>query len=69
MAWDVKTWGSLPDAGGLNDQDYVLLRRMKVLLGYHDSLSSFRNLKGKSIHQMSDQQRRVVKHLRDEGMI
>lgn len=68
-AWDVRTWGALPEAGGLYDQDYVLLRRMTALLGYHQSLSAFRNMKGKDIHHLSDAQRRVIKYLRGEGMI
>ena len=69
LAWDTERWGVLPDGGGLYDQDYALLRRMKILANIHAALSGYRNMSGRQIHDMTDSQRRIIGALRKEGMI
>ena len=69
LAWDTERWGVLPDAGGLYDQDYALLRRMKVAANVYAALSGYRNMKGNQIHNMTDAQRRIVAGLRKDGLI
>ena len=68
-AWDVERWHALPESGGLYDQDYLLMHRMKVAVNIYNALSGYRNLKGNQIHNMTDSQRRMVGALRKEGLI
>lgn len=68
-AWEVQRWGTLPEAGGLYDQDYVLMRRMRVLSNIHDAMSAWRNLTGKQIHNLTDSQRKIIRALREDGLL
>jgi hypothetical protein len=69
MGWLAKTWGALPDAGGLYDQEASLLHRMTVLTNIHSALSSFRERKGAEIHRMPHSERVVIGALRKDGYI
>lgn len=66
LAWDCHRWETLPDAGGLLDQDYRLLMLMKVASNIHDTVTRLRSLVGDQIHSLSDNERRIIKWLRDE---
>ena len=37
MAWDSRTFGGLPEAGGLMDQPAGLLRRMRAALSVYEA--------------------------------
>jgi hypothetical protein len=64
MGWLAKTWGSLPDSGGLYDQEASLLHRMTVLTNIHTALSRFRERKGADIHNMPHSERVIIGALR-----
>lgn len=68
MAWDCEHWGSLPDSGGLYDQDYVLMDRMRSLGNVHKTITKLRGLQGAEIHRLSVGERRLLHWLMDEGV-
>ena len=69
LAWDCQRWGTLPEAGGLLDQDYVLLGRMTAALNVYNTVSFVRSASGAEIHRLSGGQRALLKYLRDNGMM
>jgi hypothetical protein len=64
-----ENYNALPDAGGINDQDYVTMHRMGVLANVHRVVSRTRNLQGAQIHQLTISERRTLRWLRDNGMM
>lgn len=69
IAWDCERYHCLPNAGAYLDQDAALITRMKVLTNIHHAYSSYRNSQGAQIHNLSDSTRRVLRYLKDEGLI
>ena len=60
---------ALPDAGGLFDQDYFRMMRMSVLANVHNAYARLRNMVGEQIHSLSEGDRRVLRSLRDLGLL
>lgn len=69
LAWQCQRWGCLPDAGGLLDQDHVLLSRMTAALNVYNTLEQVRNSHGAEIHRLTSGQRTLIKYLMDEGLM
>lgn len=69
LAWECEHYHCLPDAGAYLEQDAALMLRMKVLANVHYAYSSYRNAQGAQIHNLSDATRRVLRYLKDEGVI
>ena len=68
LSWDCERWHTLPEAGGLLDQDFTLITRMKSLSSVYSAVSAWFNLKGENIHRMSEQTRRILRLLLDAGI-
>ena len=68
LSWDCERWHTLPEAGGLLDQDARLITTMKSLASIYAACSQWFNLKGKDIHRMSEQTRRILRMLLDNGI-
>lgn len=68
IAWDCERWHTLPEAGGLYDQDSQLMTRMVGLTNIYNACSAWFNLTGKNIHRMSEQTRRILRFLLDIGI-
>lgn len=68
IAWDCERWNTLPEAGGLLDQEYQLLKRMTGLSNVYNAVSQWFNLTGENIHKMSEQTRRILRYLLDNGI-
>ena len=51
------------------DQEYAMLHKMDVVSNVHDALNRLRGFKGDAIHGMSAGDRRLIKSLRDMGLI
>lgn len=64
LAWLVDQWGSLPEAGGLYDQDAQTLKRMTVLNNIYKVVTRLRSAKGAEIHNLSEADRRIIGELR-----
>lgn len=64
LAWLVDQWGTLPDAGGLYDQDAQTLKRMTVYNNIYKVVMKWRSLKGAEIHSLTDADRKIIGELR-----
>ncbi len=69
MAWWCKQWNALPEAGGLHDQDYVLMRRMSELDTVYHTVVKLRSARGAQIHQLTHGEQVVVQQLREMGLL
>lgn len=69
LAWDVERWGTLPEAGGLYDQDAAILNEMNVLGNVYKAVSRLRNAHGDDIHRLTDGDRRIIGELRRSGVL
>ena len=69
LAWQCERWGALPDKGAYLDQDYVLMSRMTALSNINNTLQRWKNAEGRSVHSLSDGDRRILKWLKDEGLM
>jgi hypothetical protein len=59
----------LPDGGGVLDQDAGLMRRLTCCRNIYQVLYRMKHLTGKQIHTMTDNERKLVKALRDGGYL
>lgn len=62
-------YGSMPDAGGLMDQDAGLLGRMSLLGSVYDTVQRVRGLVGKQIHDMRPEDGRLLMWLESIGVV
>jgi hypothetical protein len=56
---------SLPASGGVLDQEYQVMHRMRSLDNIYNVVHRLRNLKGEEIHSLTDTERRIIRSLRD----
>jgi len=71
LAWDCERWKTLPDAGGLYDQEYALMQKMDKYQSIYRTvakLSTFRGKNNEGIHSLTDSERRLIKSLMDSGV-
>lgn len=59
----------LPDAGAINDQDYATLIRMRGAYNIYSTLSRVRNMTGAQIHDLTNEERRLLALIRDMGLL
>lgn len=69
LSWECSRYNVLPDAGGVYDQEWALLYRMRIATNIYNALSKLRNAKGKEIHRLTDGERAIIKWLIDEKVI
>lgn len=69
LGWQCERWHTLPEPGGMYDQDAGLVYRMGALMNIHRTVSRVRNLYGAQIHSMSDSERRMIRWLREQEMM
>lgn len=69
LGWQLRKWGGLPDVGGYLDQDGLLMERLTAIANIYDAVSRVRSMTGAQIHQLSDGERRIIKMLRDNGLM
>ncbi len=69
LGWQCKRWHCLPDIGAYFDQDYSLMHRITVLMNIHDALQRWQTCTGKAIHTLTDNERRIIRWLKDIGMV
>lgn len=61
--------GRLPEAGGVLDQDYALMKRMTAANNVHRVLSRYRGLTGHQIHNLSNGERKLLGSLQRSGLL
>ena len=60
----------LPGAGGLNDQDYIELTRMKSLRNIHRVVGKLRSLQGESVNtDLTINERLLLGQLQKDGYL
>lgn len=69
IAWNCNRWNCLPEAGGLLDQDWSLITRMNAAQNVYNVVSKLRNMKGAQIHALTDGDRRILRYLKDIGVL
>lgn len=69
LGWECEKWHALPEAGAYLDQDYALMTRIAVLMNVYGVVSHYRNLRGETIHSLTDSQRRLLRQLKDMGVL
>ena len=69
LAFWCDEWGTLPDGGGLYDQEYLLMYHMTALRNIYRMVARVRNMVGEQIHQLTPGERRIGEYLRREGLL
>lgn len=69
LAWSCERWGCLPEAGAYLDQDYQLMNRMTVFSNIYNAYSQYRNAHGAAIHNLSEGTRKILRFLKDTGVL
>lgn len=62
-------WNTLPDAGGLYEQDARMMKRMAGVLAIQNALVRWRTLTGRNIHQLTEGERKILRMLKDMGLL
>lgn len=68
LYWQCQRYGSLPEPGGLFDQDAGLLERMATLGNVYAAVTHVRSLRGAEIHNMNPAAGRVLLWLEGQGI-
>lgn len=61
--------GLLPDTGGVLDQDAGLMTKLRVCTNIYRTVTRLRSAKGADIHKLTDSERRVIRVLREMGIL
>ena len=65
LAWMCEQWKTLPDSGGVHEQDFRLMNRMAGLSSVYNTVTKWRNYTGERIHLLTDHDRRLLRWLLD----
>lgn len=68
LAWKCERWHALPETGAVVDQDARLMFRMSALSNIYNTLTRYRNLQGEQIHTLTEQDRKLMRLLIDNGL-
>ena len=69
IAFQCETWQTMPEAGGLYDQDYATMTRITACRNIYSALSHLRNASGAQIHTLSDGERKILGMLVKMGLL
>lgn len=69
LGWECDRFNCLPEAGGYLDQQYLQMFRITVLMNVYSAYSHYRNAHGAEIHNLSESERRILRELKDTGLI
>lgn len=69
LAWQCERWNTLPEAGGLYVQDARTLFEMNATLSIYNAIFRIKTLKGKNIHQLTDNERKILRMLMDNKLL
>ena len=67
--WMCKELHTTPDDGGIYDQDEKQMNTMRTLDNIYSAVNRYFNLKGEQIHSLTDGERRILRILKDEGVL
>lgn len=63
LSWQCERWHTLPDVGGLWQQDYLTMKRMTITANVYNAVSRLPNA-----NQLTDSDRRIIRMLMDNGI-
>jgi len=69
IGWQCQRWRCLPDTGAYFDQDYQLMIRMTALMNIYNVLQRWQGLGGKAIHSLTENERKILRSLKDMGVM
>ena len=69
LSWQCERFHCLPDSGAYLDQDYELITRMTALSNIYSVVHKWLNLEGKQVHSLSDSERKILRSLKDMGVM
>jgi hypothetical protein len=69
LSWQCERYSCLPENGGMLDQDHTTMLRMAVLSNIYNAYSHYRNAHGTQIHSLSESERRILRWMKDEGIL
>jgi len=69
IAWQCNRWNTLPESGGLYEQDYRTLLLMTATSNIYNAVTRMQNLKGKRIHELTEAERKVIRVLVDNKIL
>jgi hypothetical protein len=69
LAWNCQRWNCLPDVGAYLDQDNTLMLRMNAFTNIYNLMQRWQSMSGKSIHSLSEGDRKLLRHLKDLGIL
>lgn len=69
LAMNCERWNCLPDAGGYFDQQYDVMYRMNICSNVYNVVRRWYSLRGAQIHSLSEQERLILRWLRDIGVM
>ena len=68
MAWLCEKYHTLPDPGGVNDQDYATMHTMETVSYVYRTITRLRRMYGKQIHDLTESERRLIRYLMDNQL-
>ena len=68
LAW-MCDGGRLPESGGVLDQPYSLMIHMSACGNVYSTVSHYKNAKGAEIHNLTNQERRLIRSLIDNELL
>lgn len=69
LGQNCRGWSVLPEPGGYLDQDYKTMYGMNIALNIYGVVTRVKGFSGRSIHQLSDSERRMLKPLVERGLL
>lgn len=69
LGWQCERFHCLPDLAGYYDQDYKTMTHMTALMNVHSVVKRWRSLSGKQVHTLTDAERRILRSLKDMGIM
>ena len=67
--WLCEQWGTLPEAGGLYDQDYQTITRATACMNIYAAYMRYRNAQGADIHRLTVSDRKILRYLKDMELL
>ena len=67
--WMCKELHQAPEAGGMFDQDEKQMNTMRTLDNVYSAVYRYFNLKGEQIHSLTNNERRILRMLKDQGVL
>jgi len=69
IGWQCERFNCLPETGAYMDQDYKTMMLMTACMNTHSVVKRWKGLSGKQIHSLTDGERKILRYLKDLGVM